>query len=474
MIIFQDLVLNWKTGAFQGRFDPKYFGPVAMADFGGGGSTTETVPTGPWYPQIPYVVGLFDEAARLYNQGTPQAYSGQLTPDINPNLGGSQAAAGGITGGNIGQNQEIQQGLQQFAGQTNPGAQVGQNLLPWIYGGINQQVGGQNNPTQQFAQQQAPNAQGAFGSVFGQDPNQGQVTAGGTQGGQANVNPALFQQLAGGGGQNPYLDSLVQDAVQTQVNQFQRNILPSIGAEAGQAGQPGGSRQGIAEGIAAGDLVNSIGNTASNIYGNAFNTQANLQGQAVQNVLNAQQGDQSAQLQAAGLSNQAYQQYINSLLSGTGQIGQLIGQGTGQGFEAVGTGTAQAGNLFGQGNSLQLQQTLQSLGMIPGFQASSLANLGALNQLGLQQYGLDQNSIDALQQQYYYNQAAPFNLLSQFQQYITGPYGSTIGQTTYADPYGYGNVLSPGQQAFPNAPTTTPTPQFPSTWGQFLQQAGGG
>ena len=112
-----------------------------------------------------------------------------------------------------------------------------------------------------------------------------------------------------------------------------------------------------------------------------------------------------------------------------------LGQGLGLGFDAIGTGTAQAGNLFGQGNQLQLQQVLGSLGLIPGFQAGSLAQLGAVNQLGLQQYGLDQAAIDALAENYYFNQNSPFNLLSQFQQYISGPYGSTVGPAPYFPNY---------------------------------------
>jgi hypothetical protein len=382
---------------------------------------------------------LFNQAQELYGQGPPQAYGtpqydeegnlipgsdAPLTPGSNANLDASQGGIGELAGGNIEQNQNIQGQLEGLAGSQNPGQQLGESLTGGIQEGIGAQLGAGDNPLTGQALGQQGNVAGAYGDIFGQQLQQ--YDPGQTQGGQTDVSGALGQQLAGGGGQNPYLDQLVQGAAQGQINSFNRNVLPGIRTEAQGAGQIGGTRQGIAEGIAGGDLAQSIGNTSANIYGNAFNTQAGLQGQAVQNVLGAQTADQAAGLQGAGLNNQNYQQYIQSLLQGTGQQGQQLGQGLGLGYDAIGTGTAQAGNLFGQGNSLQLQQQLQSLGMIPGFQAGSLSQLGAQNQLGLQQYGLGQNNIDALMNQYYFNQNSPYNLLSQYQQYISGPYGSTV------------------------------------------------
>lgn len=455
MLIFKDLIVNWKSGAFQGLADPEYAGPVALA--GGGGTTVqnETVPTGPWGPQIPYIMQLFDNANSLYNQGPPQAYGtedgAQLTPDVNQNIQGTYDAVGPMAGQNIDQNQWIQSFLQQFGGAQNPGAQVGQNLVPGIYGGIGEQLGAGSNALSQFGQSQLGNAGGAYGNVFGQTPSTVGVDP--TQGGTTDVSGALGQQLAGGGGQNPYLESLVQSAMQGQADSFNRNVLPGIRSEAAQAGQVGGTRHGIAEGIAAGDYQNQERLTRESLYGQAFGQQANLQGQAVNNVMRAQSGDQSAGLQASGLTNQNYQNYINSLLQGAGQVQDATQGGLGLGYDAIGTGTAQAGNLFGQGNSLQLQQTLQSLGMIPGFQAGSLGQLGAMNSLGMQQYGLGQNNIDALMNQYYYNQNSPFNLLSQYQQYISGPYGSTVYPQGYGlgfDTPGAGYTQPYGGPTYPN------------------------
>ncbi len=495
MKIFTKIIFNLRVG--NGYYETEdYEGPVVYAG-GGGDVVNETVPTGPFGPQIPFILGLFEQAAQLFNQGAPQAFpgvdpttgqvgpGGQLTPTINQNLTDTQQGIAGLTGGNIAQNTGIQDSLVGLAGQQNPGAQLGQALTPGIVGGINAQLDAGGNPLTGSAANQLGNQQGAFNTVFGQQP--GQVQAGGTQGGAANANPAIQQLLAGGGGQNPFLDQLVQGSIQGQVDSFNRNVLPGISSEAQQAGQLGGSRQGIAEGIAANDLTTAIANSSANIYGNAFNTQVGAQGNALNSILGAQQADQSAGLQAGGINNQNYQQYIQSLLQGTGQVGGQLGQGLGLGYGAIGSGTAQAGNLFSGGNALQLQQQLGSLGLIPGFQGSSLGQFGAQNQLGLQQYGLDQASIDALSNQYNFNQNAPYNALSQYQQFITGPYGSSVSpqatspnfvnpigpnagqlsipgfQPTAANPFGAPSFVPGVGGPVQPSPVTPPAPTPPST-----------
>ena len=226
-----------------------YDGPVAYAK---GGSTTtvenEIVPTGPFGPQIPFILSLFEQAADIFNQGPLEAFGNagqQITPDINPNIANTQQAIGQLAGGNIDQNQAIQQFLTQLGGGQSPGAEFGQSLTPGIQGGLQAQLGAGNNALQQFAAPQAGQAQDAFSQIFGQQAGPG-ITPGGTQGGQADINPALATLLGGGGGQNPFLDQLVQSAVQSQTDAFNRSVLPGIRSEAQQAGQIGGSRQGIA------------------------------------------------------------------------------------------------------------------------------------------------------------------------------------------------------------------------------------
>ncbi len=449
MFILTNLMIHIRTGRVDlHTYAEWYDGPVVYA--GGGGSDTtnttvnEVVPTGPYGPQIPFIAQLFDQAAQLFGQGPLQAFGGvdgNLTPQINPNLQQGQDSIGGLTGGNIQQNQAIQAYLQSLGQGGGTNVQFGDAQQPGIQQGIDTQLGATDNALTQFGGEQAANAGGAFNTVFGQNAP-GDVTAGGTQGGGTDASAALAQQLAGGGGQNPFLDQLVQGAIRSQTDAFNRSVLPGIRGEAQQAGQPGGTRQGIAEGIAAGDLANSIGDTTASIYGNAFNTQAGLQGQAVGNVLGAQQGDQTAGLQAEGINSQNYDQYIQSLLTGTGQVGNFIGGGTGLGLNAVGNATGQAGNLFTSGGQQDQNQIFQALGLIPGFQGSSLGQFGAQNAVGVQQYGFDQAGINAAANQFYFNQNAPAQALSQFQQFISGPYGSTVGGAPQGTFDQFGN---PGQ-----------------------------
>ena len=243
MRILTNLVFHIRTGRIGlHTYSEWYEGPVVYA---GGGSDTvvnnESVASGPFGPQIPFILQLFDQAAKLYQQGPLQAFpgvdaqgnvvapgeQGSLTAGINPNLGSSQAAVGPLAGQNIGQNLDIQQLLQQLGQGGGAGPELGQSLTGGIQQGINAQLGAGDNAQSEFAGQAAPGAQDAFSTIFGQQAPSA-VTASGTQGGQANVNPALEQLLAGGGGQNPFLDQLVQSAVQSQVNQFNRNVLPVV------------------------------------------------------------------------------------------------------------------------------------------------------------------------------------------------------------------------------------------------------
>ena len=64
---------------------------------------------------------------------------------------------------------------------------------------------------------------------------------------------------------------------------------------------------------------------------------------------------------------------------------------------------------------------------MPGLQGSQLAQFGALNQSGLQQLGLDQTNIDAAIQRFFFEQNAAYNALSQFQNFIGGSFGSSVG-----------------------------------------------
>jgi len=69
---------------------------------------------------------------------------------------------------------------------------------------------------------------------------------------------------------NPYLQKAVQGAINPILDNYNEQILPGIRSNAIQAGQYGGSRQGVAEGIAAGKVARNIGDISSQFYSNAY------------------------------------------------------------------------------------------------------------------------------------------------------------------------------------------------------------
>ena len=72
---------------------------------------------------------------------------------------------------------------------------------------------------------------------------------------------------------NPYLQKAIAAAVRPINEQYTDagGVMSTIRSNAGQAGQYGGSRQGIAEGIAAGRQADAIGDVSSQMASNAYN-----------------------------------------------------------------------------------------------------------------------------------------------------------------------------------------------------------
>jgi hypothetical protein len=93
--------------------------------------------------------------------------------------------------------------------------------------------------------------------------------------------------------QNPFLQGQIQQGQRLINRNLQENIMPTIGSGAAQAGQLGGSRQGVAEGIAARGAIESQADLAQNLLGADFERQQSQNFQ--RNMLGQQQ-----QLQALG------------------------------------------------------------------------------------------------------------------------------------------------------------------------------
>lgn len=503
----------------------EHSGPVAYAGSGGGGGT-ETVPTGPFGPQIPFVMALFNEAAKIFQQGPPQFPDFPTVAQPGQDITGSQQNIRDIVAGNAGAAQTASDtalGAALGAGQ-NPVSNVANPLSGDLTQGLLQLLGAGQNPLAQQAGQTLPGATGAInratGGVQGAQPNVQPGAAPGVGFGGPGLNfapqglpqlgpagidiNAILQQNLGGSGLNPFIDETVQAATRGLVNNFQRNVIPSISDAAGQAGQAGGTRQGIAEGIAAGDLQQNVADVTAQLFAQGFDRNIGVQQNALGQVGQAQQGQAnlgqnaaqlglqsslgggSLGLQAEGLGLQGGQlnlgiaqltEQIRNAIQGQALQGAGLAQagaGSGLGLEqsGVSTGTSQIGNLLQAGNAQGLSQLFSSLGLLPGLQGNQLAQQGALNQSGLQQLGLEQTNIDAAIQEFFFNEFGPINALTQFQNFVSGPFGGSVGgnQQNLSFP-GVATDIFQGNPNQPNPntgdlfqdPKGSPGPQQPST-----------
>ena len=124
---------------------------------------------------------------------------------------------------------------------------------------------------------QAPYLQSLYGQATdlwskqaGQVGPAAQSMAGGIMGGLGGYgspmsNPAFqnLQQRAQGG--SPFLNQQIQGLGSDIGQFFQQQIMPGIASQAGQAGQFGGSRQGIASGMAGQDALRQFSQGATNL-----------------------------------------------------------------------------------------------------------------------------------------------------------------------------------------------------------------
>ena len=475
--------------------------PVYAMGGSGGGGGTETVPTGPWQPQIPYINSLMQEAAGLYRGGAPQYPSTSTVAGQNPMLAGSQQNINQYVQGQQPVNQMMQQSLLNTAANAgqNPMSQVANPMAGQLQGGLNSLLQSGQNPltagslgTQQGANQAINTATAGAGRPVGPMQLSGapslQYSAPGlnfnpsglqqVSGAGVNANPAIQANLSGSG-LNPFIDQTINAATRSLTNNFQRNVLPGIGDSASGAGQFGGSKQGVAQGIAAGDYMNTVGDVTNQLYGRGFNANVAAQQQAIGQAQQGQLGQGQLQTQAAGLglegllgqgnialgAQQAGNQragvevqagglqemmrnnMMNSALQGAQLSQQGLNQGLNYGLQGTSTGTSQVGNLMQSGANNAMQQYFQAMGMAPGIQSNQLAQYGAQNQAGQQLQGANQAQLTDEVNRYFYNMYSPYNALSQYQNFVGGSFGSSVGNPTGSQLY---NVL--GTPGTPQSP----------------------
>ena len=133
---------------------------------GGGGSETTTAE--PWVGAQPYITKGFQEAAGIYDQYSPQFYSGQTQSGFSPDQLTAQA------------------GVRDWATQGAPNV-MNPALSAYQYGTSNQAIDVANNPyVQGMAQQAAKDAYGQLNpALFG--IRQGAIQSGGYGGGRQGI-----------------------------------------------------------------------------------------------------------------------------------------------------------------------------------------------------------------------------------------------------------------------------------------------
>ncbi|WP_458401138.1 hypothetical protein [Mailhella sp.] len=286
-----------------------------------GGSTTTVQKADPWSGQQPYLTDVFTQAKEFYD-------SGILSPDYYP---GQTLAP---------QSDWTKQALAMQAERALSGS-ASVEAAEKAVGGI------------ASGEAQAENVGlGALNRLAGQDVNEG------------NAGLAALEAMSSG--QNPWLDSLYQDA--------SREALSALDGSYSLAGRYGSGAHAAARADAASGL-------AAEMYGSAY----------------------EQQMQAAAQAASAYNAGLGQQISAAQAAGQLYGQGLSQQVQAAGM----AKLLAGQGYE----------------DAAALAEAGAAQESYAQQ--LLNSQID----RWNYDQQKELSALNAYNQLIQGNYGSTTTTT---------------------------------------------
>lgn len=267
-----------------------------------------------------------------------------------------------------------------------------------------------NAPNMQFSAQRfdTPTASNPLW-VQQQDMNAAQVKAPS----QNNIDlSAAYQNfIYGNPAENKYLtDALNASSNQSRqafntlqgdiTNNLQRSILPGIRGGAIASGQYGGSRQGIAEGLALSDANRQAQNAAQQIGLADISARTGAQAGAFESGQNrALQATQGLGAQQYGVAQQnaQLQQEAAAANARANLQAQLANQGAGNQFTLSNQQAQQATNQLNAGQGLATNQ-LNSQNALQASQqnnAARIAGIGALQGLGSQLYGYNQNAQNA-------------------------------------------------------------------------------
>lgn len=321
-----------------------------MGGGSGGGNTTTTQKADPWSGVQPFLTSGYQQLYGMYQPGQgPQYFPGSTVAQSDPLM-------------NIGSDMQMQH-LNQIEGVGNTAGNTNQAMAGLSGAGAGSGLGTANSAMQQL------NGYGGMSSI----------------GGLGALNAMNGLQQAGDPANNPYFNAAVQSAIRPVTQNFQEQVLPGINQGAQEAGQFGGSRQGIAQGLAARGYTDTIGDIATNMGNSAY-----AQG------LQAQQ--------AAGQLGLGFAGQGLGALSSAGQLGSSL----------YGTG------LTGQGQSQALAGSAQA----------ALGAGGALvNQIGQQRTDMTQAQLNDQVNRWNYQQNLPYTMISDYLSMLNGAQGgSTVAQ----------------------------------------------
>ena len=204
--------------------------------------------SGPWSGQSPYLLDIYSKAQDWHNQQAPLPGVGNVESDV---FGRTQQNFAGSP-------------LEQAYGDTLQSNLTGTESANPYAGAVDaagsaaNQLGGASNPYIQGVQQAGGTQNPFLGSL-----------------GQASMaQNSRIGQVAGGGGENPYLDRAFGRASDAVNKRFTEDLIPGLNATFGQAGGTGGSAHQLALNDVSGQYGNTLNNLATDIYGGAYESDA--------------------------------------------------------------------------------------------------------------------------------------------------------------------------------------------------------
>lgn len=354
----------------------------------------QTTTTEPWGPQQPYLLGGFQDAAKIYNKlkKTPY-YKGETYAGLN-NLQKNAIA-----------------GIKQFA--NNDGERVAMNMLDTGNRSLQRGADGQLDVAGDLARFDAGNGTN-FNRLINYDPgyatNFSRLT---------NFSPdnATQQNIydASMYANNPYLSGQIDAVSQDVRRNLTEDVLPSINRSASSTGMTNSSRAGVAEGIALRGAQDRIGNIAATMRGDAYNQGLNL----AEGARTANLGMQLTGL-SQGLSNREQARQFNSatrldaLSQGLANKENARQFNTNAELDAMTNAGKMYGDAYGQG----LQSTLAG-------SQQMYNNLDALSKAGALKQQDKQNRLTDKFNRWQNIQNLGFDRLAQYMSLINGNYGST-------------------------------------------------